>query len=334
VVDAPRISVVVPAFDAAATLGSTLASILAQTHANLEVLIVDDGSTDDTAVIAGRAALADDRVVIIEYGGNRGRSFARNEGMARARGEWVAMVDADDLLAPDRFERMVAAIRSFPDTRLVTDDRIGWRLDDHGGVHVEHRFPGRHTWQVGEPQRLDRRRHFTDRFGHLDLMVRRDFLESTGASYPTDMSTAEDLTFYLTLLFWPDDPRPVRVAQPTYYYRLADSSRTAGGPEARALMASRVIEATGSDEFAALARQWGPTHAWLSARADAAFDAQGRLRPRPDVLEGVDPAPRSTTGGATALVGQKALQWMGRWSDRDLRPAIAADISRQLSTSV
>ena len=241
------------------------------------------------------------------------------------------MVDADDLLAPDRFERMVAATRSFPDTRLVTDDRIGWRLDDHGAVHVEHRFPGRHTWRVGEPHRLDRRRHFTDRFGHLDLMVRRDFLEATGASYPTDMSTAEDLTFYLTLLFWPDDPRPVRVAQPTYYYRLADSSRTAGGPEARALMASRVVAATGSDEMADLQRRWGPTHAWLSARADAAFESQGRLRPRPEVLADAEPAPRSTAGGATALVGQKALQWAGRWSDRDLRPAIAADISRQLA---
>jgi hypothetical protein len=334
VADAPLISVVVPAYDAAATLGATLASILDQTHADLEVLVVDDGSTDDTAAIAERAALADDRVVIVEYGGNRGRSVARNEGMARARGEWVAMVDADDLLAPDRFERMVAATRSFPDTRLVTDDRIGWRLDDNGRVHVEHRFPGRHTWRVGEPRRLDRRRHFTDRFGHLDLMVRRDFLESTGATYPTDMSTAEDLTFYLTLLFWADDPHPVRVAQPTYYYRLADSSRTAGGAEARALMVSRVVAATGSDEMAELHRRWGPTHAWLSARSDAAFESQGRLRPRPEVLEGVDPAPRSAAGGATALVGLKALQWAGRWSDRDLRPRIAADISRQLARSV
>ena len=101
--DAPCISVVVPAFNAAATLGHTLASILAQSHTELEVLVVDDGSTDDTAAIAARAALGDDRVVIVDYGSNRGRSFARNEGMARARGEWVAMVDADDLLAHDRF---------------------------------------------------------------------------------------------------------------------------------------------------------------------------------------------------------------------------------------
>jgi hypothetical protein len=165
-------------------------------------------------------------------------------------------------------------------------------------------------------------------------MVRRDFLESTGATYPEDMATSEDLTFYLTLLFWPDDPHPVRVAQPTYYYRLADSSRTGGGPEARALMASRVAEATGSDEFAELVRRWGPTHAWLSARADAAFEAQGRLRPRPEVLADVPPPAQSAAGGATALVGIKALQWMGRAADRDLRPAIAADIERQLARSV
>jgi hypothetical protein len=332
--EGPLISVVVPAYNAAATLGPTLSSLLDQTYPNLEVLVVDDGSTDATAELIERAAAADPRVVPVSYGANRGRSFARNEGMRRATGEWVSMVDADDLVAADRYERFMAAVAEFPDTRLLTDDRIGWRLDHAGEVRVEHRFPGRHTWRVGPPRRLDRNRHFSDRFGHLDLMVRRDFLESTGADYPEDMSTAEDLTFYLTLLFWPDDPHPVRVAQPSYYYRLADSARAAGEPEARVLMASRVVEATGSDEFAVLAQRWRPTHSWLSARSDAAFEAEGRLAERSPAQADIAPPPRNGITGWLALVAIKGLQWLGRWADRDLRPGIAVDITRQLGRSV
>ena len=332
--DIPIISVVVPAYDAAATLGSTLASILDQSHAALEVLVVDDGSTDATAAIIERAAASDHRVVPVSYGENRGRSFARNEGMRRATGEWVAMVDADDLLARDRFERFVAAIGRFTDTRLLTDDRLGWRLDATGGVVVEHRFPGRHTWRVGEPHRLDPSRHFTDRFGHLDLVVHRDFLEATGAQYPEDMSTAEDLTFYNTLLFWPEDPRPVRVASGSYYYRLAPTSRTAGGREARVLMAQRVVDATGSSDLAELQRRWGPTHAYLSGRAERQLEAEGRLRPKPAALDGIETPTENSLTGSAALVGIKGLQWLSRWVDRHDRPAVAADIARQLSRSV
>jgi hypothetical protein len=332
--DPPLISVVVPAYEAAATLGSTLASILDQTHTSLEVLVVDDGSTDATPAIIDRAAAADTRVVPVSYGGNRGRSHARNEGMRRATGEWVAMVDADDLLARDRFERFIDAVRLFPDTRLLTDDRIGWRLDERGRVRVEHRFPGRHTWQVGPPHPLDPARHFSDRFGHLDLVVRRDFLESTGASYPEDMSTAEDLTFYNTLLFWPDDPRPVRVASGSYFYRLAPTGRTAGGREARELMAQRVTDATKSAAFAEVQRRWGPTHAYLSGRAERQLESEGRLGDRPAVLDGIETPAENAVTGTAALVGIKGLQWLGRWADRHDRSTIADDISRQLSRSV
>jgi glycosyltransferase involved in cell wall biosynthesis len=330
----PTISVVVPAYDASATLGSTLASILDQTHRELEVLVVDDGSTDDTAAIIERAADHDPRVVPVAYGGNRGRSFARNEGMRRATGDWVAMVDADDLLARDRFERVMGAVATFPDTRLLTDDRLGWRLDARGGVVVEHRFPGRHTWRVGEPHRLDPVRHFIDRFGHLDVVVRRDFLESTGATYPEDMSTAEDLTFYNTLLFWPDDPRPVRVARGSYYYRLAPTSRTAGGREARVLMARRVAAATHNPSFDRAVARSASTHAFLSGRAERQLAAEGRLRERPAALDGIDTPAENRVTGTAALVGIKALQWLGRQQDRRDRPAIAADIARQLARSV
>ena len=216
-----------------------LASILDQTHDALEVLVVDDGSTDVTPSIIERAAAA-------TRGWCRSRTAGTGVGPSpatrgcdgrRASGwRWSTPTTCSPATGSSGSSPRCA---TFPDTRLLTDDRLGWRLDAAGQVVVEHRFPGRHTWRVGAPRRLDAVRHFTDRFGHLDLVVRRDFLEATGATYPEDMSTAEDLTFYNTLLFWPDDPRPVRVARGSYYYRLAPTSRTAGGREARVLMGRR-----------------------------------------------------------------------------------------------
>jgi hypothetical protein len=257
--------------------------------------------------------------------------------MRRATGDWVALVDADDLLAANRIERLLAAAREFPNCQLLTDDRIGWRLDDAGRVVVEHRFPGRHTWRVRGAVPLDRRRHFTDRFGHLDLLVRREFLVATGAGYPEDMAIGEDLAFYNTLLFWPEDPRPVRVGAPMYYYRLAPSARSAGGPQAHARMVAEVVARTGSAEIADLYRRWGPAASWLFGRADRQLESEGRLRPDSGSGDasiarsaGVEVAAPSAAAGFANLVGLKAMQWLGRWSDRSLREAIAADIEGQL----
>jgi len=329
----PVVSVVIAAYNAGETLGCTLASVLAQTHDSLEVVVVDDGSTDDTAEIIERAAAGDDRVSPVSYGGNRGRSFARNEGMRQSTGEWIAVVDADDLLAHTRFEQMLAAASRFPSTRLITDDRIGWRLDHLGFVHVEHRFCARHTWRLGGPRPLDRRHHFTDRFGHLDMFVRRDFWESTGVQYPDDMARCEDLCVYNSLLFWPDDPEPVRVAQPTYYYRLAPTSRAGGGPAALSDMARRAVETTGSDELAELSRRYQPAHSWLYRREDAKMAAAGRLGD-PQAAEPLVPITPDAKVGAPALVGLKALQLLGRFSDRTANPLIAQDIARQLERTV
>ena len=325
---ADTVSVVIPAFDAEATLGSTIASVLDQTHRDLEVIVVDDGSTDGTAEIIARAARTDPRVVPVGDGTNRGRSAARNAGIDAATGTWVAMVDADDLIAPQRFERFLAAAARFPGTNLVTDDRIGWRIDDHGTVHVEHRFPGRHTWRVGEPRPLDRRRHFTDKFGHIDLMVRRSFLLASGIRYPDDLEIGEDLFVDNSLLFHPDC-RPVRVAQPTYYYRLGATARAGGGPRAFADMVARV----GRPELDALYRRWGSAQSWLFAREDGRLADAGRIANAQSTNE-VAVAPPKALHGVPNLLAVKGLQWAGRFSDRPLRRSLVADITSQVGRTV
>ncbi len=99
---APAFSVIVPAYNAARTLPATLASIAAQTDTDYEVVVVDDGSSDDTAALAERLLTQGH----VHSQANRGLPGARNAGIGRAQGRWVALLDADDLWLPDYLARM------------------------------------------------------------------------------------------------------------------------------------------------------------------------------------------------------------------------------------
>jgi len=117
----PTVSVVIPCYNAAPFLRETLDSVLNQTRPALEVIVVDDGSTDESAAVAESYG-PPVRVIRQE---NRGQSAARNRGMDEARGEWVALLDADDRWLPHKLERHVAALRGAPsDVVCVHSDFI------------------------------------------------------------------------------------------------------------------------------------------------------------------------------------------------------------------
>jgi glycosyltransferase involved in cell wall biosynthesis len=145
VADRPLVSVVVPAYNAAWSLDETLASICAQTYSNIEVLVVDDGSTDATAEVAGAWSRRDSRVRVIRKP-NGGVASARNRGVREARGVYVAPIDSDDLWAPDNLERQVAALEAAgPDAclafaRTVFIDRDGRALPDRPSTPPETDF--------------------------------------------------------------------------------------------------------------------------------------------------------------------------------------------------
>ena len=99
-------TVVIPAFQAAAFLEPALVSAAAQTHRDIEILVVDDGSTDDTTSIAEAFARRDDRLRVLRQE-NRGVSAARNHGIAEATGEFLALLDSDDEWLPNKLERQL-----------------------------------------------------------------------------------------------------------------------------------------------------------------------------------------------------------------------------------
>jgi glycosyltransferase involved in cell wall biosynthesis len=106
---APVVSVVVPAYNASATIERTLRSVMAQTYANLEIIVVDDGSNDGTAAIVERIAREEPRIIFLRQP-NAGVAAARNTGIARAQGEFIAPIDADDIWHPRKVEKQIAVM--------------------------------------------------------------------------------------------------------------------------------------------------------------------------------------------------------------------------------
>lgn len=111
--DVPAVSIVMAAYNAAATLRETVGSVLALTRGGWELVIVDDGSTDDTPAIAAEHAARDPRIRVITKA-NGGTASARNAGFAAARAGWLLFLDADDLIAPAYLESMERFIEAEP----------------------------------------------------------------------------------------------------------------------------------------------------------------------------------------------------------------------------
>jgi glycosyltransferase involved in cell wall biosynthesis len=118
-----RVSIVIPAHDAAATLAATLDSVLAQTHADWEAIVVDDASTDATAAVIEAYAQRDARFKPVRANA-RSAGGARNAGLELARGDWILFLDADDTIDPLMLDRMLAALRADPQADAA---HCGWR---------------------------------------------------------------------------------------------------------------------------------------------------------------------------------------------------------------
>lgn len=112
-------SVVMSAYNASQHIGEAIGSVLAQTYSEFELLIINDGSTDDTSAIAHTYAARDERVRVINNERNCGIGAARNIGLQAAKYPWIVIQDADDIALPDRLEKVARWIATDPDV-------IGW----------------------------------------------------------------------------------------------------------------------------------------------------------------------------------------------------------------
>lgn len=172
-----------PTYNKGPFLQEAIDSIVAQTFADWELLIVDDGSTDETKQILSRCD--DPRIRVFTTSTNVGRSRARNIALARARGRYIAIFDSDDLSRPSRLEKQVAFLDAHPEIAVVS----GYIRAFSGAEESIMMFPL-------DPPSI-RRRFDRGRMGvaHGASLVRRECFERCGC-YISDLTYAEDLELF------------------------------------------------------------------------------------------------------------------------------------------
>lgn len=223
------VSVIMPTYNAAKWVAGTIDSLAAQTYSDLELIVVDDGSQDDTVARVRQKLATDFRASwrIIELAANAGPSAARNAGLGAANGDWVQFLDSDDLMPATKFERQMAYCAQAPAD--VTAVYSPWRrcyVDD-----------GQITWEgpLIEPD-MEGRAPIMCLVGglrplHAAGLARRSALERIGGFDETlRFWECEEVTFRLAKA---GRLAPVPATEPCYFWRMHRGGTYIGGEDAR-----------------------------------------------------------------------------------------------------
>ena len=179
------VSVVTPTYNRARFLPDAVASVLAQTYADLELIIVDDGSVDDTCKVL--APFLADRRVHYFYQENQGQSFARNLALNQAAGDYIAFLDSDDVWAPEKLEKQLAVFRSNPHVDIVHGDEA--TIDEQGSV-ISLKNMRRYSGRITRYLLADNSVSITT------AMVRRRCFDEMGG-FDTSVGVADDYELWL-----------------------------------------------------------------------------------------------------------------------------------------
>ncbi|MEO0466074.1 MAG: glycosyltransferase family 2 protein [Pseudomonadota bacterium] len=199
----PRVSIIIPAYRCADTLPAAIESGLAQSAA-CEVIVVDDASGDDTVAVARAMAARLPGLTVLEQPINQGPAAARNRAILTARGDWIALLDADDRMEPERVENLLALAEAHQ-WDLVADDLIRvtdwddpasrrrhWRDDEIGEIDVS-------LAQFARQNHYDHSGHGRE-LGYLKPLMNRTFLLDHELWYDESMRLGEDFDLYARAL--------------------------------------------------------------------------------------------------------------------------------------
>jgi len=223
----PRVSVLLPAYNAAGTLAAALQSALDQSLAEIEVIVVDDASSDATPEVAETFAAQDNRVRVLHASRNGGAAAARNLALAAARGDWLALLDADDRFAPGRLARMVA-LGEVQGADIVADNLTLVAPDGRSGGSILAATDDLFTVPLTAAVFVRRNLFLTRGFnlGYLKPLYRRDFVTRRALRQDEGLRIAEDFHFLLDCLL--AGGRFVADPQAGYDYRQTPGSLSRG----------------------------------------------------------------------------------------------------------
>jgi glycosyltransferase involved in cell wall biosynthesis len=186
----PQLTVFVPAYNAGPYIAEALGSVLAQDGPSFEVLVIDDGSTDETLDVVQGLAASDDRIRILTNGGNRGIAHSANRALREARGRYLVRLDADDVAAPGRHRRLHEVLDGGTaqvvgsDIEVFGRQRAGTVAFPRGDGAIKARF-------------LACANNVANSSSACDL----SFVRARGLAYREDLLVAEDLAFWVDCMF-------------------------------------------------------------------------------------------------------------------------------------
>ena len=216
--DGPLVSVVMANFQAGDKIVPALQSVLGQTMADLEVIVSDDASQDHSMALVRALAKADARVRLIESQTNGGPACCRNRALDAARGSWIAVVDSDDIIHPERLERLLDVARR-DDLDIVADDLLLFHEDGSPPRLMLGAEAGA-SFSVSPVRWVLAGVDGSPPLGYLKPMIRADRLKKL--RYDEALRIGEDYDFILRLLL--DGARMTVVPEPFYLYRRHSAS--------------------------------------------------------------------------------------------------------------
>ena len=260
----PSISIITPAFDVAPFVADAVGSALAQDFVDWEMIVIDDGSTDDTAAVAEAAAQGDGRVRILRQR-NAGVSAARMTGLAAARGSALLFLDADDWLAPDALRRLAESLGAHPDAVAAYGPWASMAEGDAPGASPLRVKAG--PYPSGDILHHLVVQNLLANGGHL--LARRQAFETAGGFTP-GLRYGEDWECWIRLaLQGPFAAVPgaaplcfVRERGGSAYRRMA-SDPTAFEPAMRAIWGNPALRARLGDSFDRLQARAEAENAWI-----------------------------------------------------------------------
>ena len=202
----PKVSVIIPAYNSEEFISQALDSVLRQTHSNWECIVVDDGSTDNTAAVVKQYCQKDERFRYL-YQNNSGPCIARNTALAISDGEFILPVDSDNYIADTYMEKALTRFRDFPETELV-----------YGLLEKFGEEEGIFQFSDYSYERL----LFEGNMIDVCAMFRRSAFKCVGG-YHSNLKGLEDLDFWIAML----SPESIvyKIPEVVLYYRIREKSR-------------------------------------------------------------------------------------------------------------